>query len=86
MVIEQPEFDRAMRVANRLVTIPAIYDKLGLIIQEARSEFVSFSDVNLFCEKKLLKKLICLLAEFDRAMRVANRLVTIPAIYDNLDL
>ena len=51
LVIEQPEFDRAMRVANRLVTIPAIYDKLGLIIQEARTEFVAFSDVDLFCEK-----------------------------------
>ena len=51
LVIEQPEFDRAMRVANRLVTIPAIYDKLGVIIQEARTEFVAFSDVDLFSEK-----------------------------------
>ena len=51
LVIEQPEFNRAMRVANRLVTIPAIYDKLGLIIQEACSNFVPFSDVDLFVEK-----------------------------------
>ena len=51
LVIEQPEFDRAMRVANRLVTIPAIYDKLGVIIQEARNDFVQFSDVDSFIEK-----------------------------------
>ena len=51
LVIEQPEFNRALRVANRLVTIPAIYDKFGLIIQEACSNFVPFSDVDLFVEK-----------------------------------